>query len=382
VRVARRSAAVLPVAALLAAAATSHAGPARPPFPRPGPLPAPAPASSTPAVEMPALSGTALQSAVPVSGTVLQAAAMSGTAAGSAAGPAALSGTLVEQPALSATIQGPTVPGQERSPARPAFTRTAAGAAKPAKPPVPYEALHRRASLVMMPTAYAAHMKGPTGENAEVFLLWYIGTLYDERGLWIAPISTLFIGADLKWSFLSEKGGRPAAALGYLGGLEVPFTGGVIKVSGLAAQQQIKQSFVHDAYMVLSHQFGPLAVTGGAMYGFKKGFPVILPMLRNPNFSTKANPAPIVPWTAFGGIDLALGERHIKVEVLTLPEVTVDRPWLVNTYLGGILGFDFAYLKDRIGYEVLGYYQLPFYRWPDQKRLEKERDRMAAARRR
>jgi len=333
---------------------------------------------SGPAVEGPApVSGPALQPAAALSGSLMQSVALSGTSLASAGA----SGTLVQQPGLSATVQGAAAPGPGRVPAKPGFTRTATGAGKPPVAPVPYEELHRRAQLVLMPSAYAAHYKGPTGENAEVFLLWYIGTLYDQRGLWIAPISTLFIGADLKWSFLSEKGGRPAAALGYLGGLEIPFTGGVIKVSGLAAQQQTKQAFVHDAYMVLSHRVGPFAVTGGAMYGIKKAFPMILPMLRNPNFTTKANPAPIVPWTAFGGVDLALGERHLKVEVLTLPQVTEDRPWLVNTYLGGILGFDFAYLKDRIGYEVLGYYQLPFYRWPDQKRMEKERDRMTARRR-
>lgn len=373
--------------ALLALSCPVSAATPRPPFPSPGGLPAPAPVSSTPAAETPLaasgtvlqsaapLSGTTLQSVTPASGTVLQPAAMSGTVAG----PVAVSGTLVQQPAISATVQVPVAPA--RAQPAPAFTRTAAGAAKPAAPPVPYEDLHRRAQLVLMPSAYAAHFKGPTGENAEVFLLWYIGTLYDERGLWIAPISTLFIGADLKWSFLSEKGGRPAAAIGYLGGLEVPFTGGVIKVSGLAAQQQIKQSFVHNAYMVLSHRLGPFAVTGGAMYGIKKGFPAILPMLRNPNFTTRPNPAPDVPWMAFGGLDLAVGERHFKVEVITLPQVTEERPWLVNTCLGGILGFDFAYLKDRIGYEILGYYQLPFFRWPDQKRMEKERDRMKARRR-
>lgn len=292
-----------------------------------------------------------------------------------------ISATVAQQAAMSSTVQvAPRQPPRQATPppGHPGLSRTAAGG--PA--PVPYEELHRRASLIMFPTAYAAHFKGPTGENAEVFLLWYIGTLYDERGLSIAPISTLFIGADLKWSFLSEKGLRPAAALGYVGGLQVPFTGGVIKTSGLAEQKDIKQSFVHDAYMVLSRSFGPLALTGGAMRGIKKAFPVILPMLRNPNFSTKPNPAPEVLWAAFAGADLAVFGRHFKFEVMTLPEVEIDRPWLVNTHLGGILGFDFAYLRDRIGWELLGYYQLPFYRWPDQKRMEKERDRLEAARKR
>jgi hypothetical protein len=297
---------------------------------------------------------------------------------------AAASGTVMQAAAPSSTVQGSAIPGQQQPVApKPVLTRTvSAAAAKPAVVPVPYEELHRKASLILCPTAYAAHYKGPTGENAEVFLLWYIGTLYDQRGLSIAPISTLFIGADLKWSFLSERGGRPAAAIGYLGGLEVPFTGGVVKVSNVVGQPQVKQSVVHDAYMVLSHGFGPLSLSAGAMYGIKKAFPVILPMLRNPNFITRPNPPPDTIWTAFGGADLALLGRHFKVEVITLPEVEVDRPWLVNTYLGGILGFDFAYIRDRIGWELLGYYQLPLYRWPDQKRLEKERDRMASARKR
>lgn len=348
----------LVVAGMLAAAAARAAEPTPPPWFGKGAL-------STPASSATTLQAGGPQFTMTIPGAVV-------------------SGTVLQAPAASSTVQAPAVPARlQAGPAgKPGFTRTAA--AGPAKPPVPYEELHRRASLVMCPTAYAAHFKGPTGENAEVFLLWYIGTLYDQRGLSIAPISTLFIGADLKWAFLSERGGRPAAAIGYLGGLEVPFTGGVVRVSTLANQTPIRQAFVHDVYAVLSRNLGPIAVSGGALYGIKKAFPVILPMLRNPNFSTIRNtpPPPEIVWTAFAGFDLTLAKRHFKVEVMTLPQVNEDRPWLVNTYLGGILGFDFAYLRDRIGWELLGYYQLPFFRWPDQKRLEKERDRMTAARRR
>ncbi|MEK7475579.1 MAG: hypothetical protein AAB152_08085 [Candidatus Coatesbacteria bacterium] len=375
---------VLAAWTVAARSAAAPAGPERFSIPASPGMPSPGISATAPA-------GSGLPSAVPVSATTtaraplafstsLSGAAVSGTAIQGAA----LSGTLVLPSAPSSTVQGSAIPGQQQPVApRPSFTRTAAAApAKPAPPPVPYEELHQKASLIVCPSAYAAHYKGPTGENAEVFLMWYIGTLYDERGLSIAPISTLFIGADLKWAFLSERGGRPAAAIGYLGGLEVPFTGGVVKVSTVTAQKQTKQSIVHDVYMVLSHGLGPLSLSAGALYGIKKAFPLILPMLRNPNFTTKPNPAPDTIWTAFGGADLAVLGRHFKVEVLTLPEVEVDRPWIVNTHLGGILGFDFAYLRDRIGWELLGYYQLPLYRWPDQKRLEKERDRMTAARRR
>ncbi len=242
--------------------------------------------------------------------------------------------------------------------------------------PIPYEDLHKHASLVLMPTAYAAHFAKRTGENAEVFMAWYIGTLYNEKGLFIAPLFSLFIGADAKWAILGEKRIRPAFAIGYFGGLGVPFTGGAAKASSLAGRQTVRQAIVHDAYGVLSKSFGPVSLTAGGMYGIKKAFPVVFPMLRNLSYTTKSNPAPDTKITAWGGGELHILGRRFKAEAVTFPEIRKDRPWLVQAGFDGFLGFDFAYVKDPIGYQVLGYYMLPFYRWPDKKRLEKEAERV------
>lgn len=306
-----------------------------------------------------------------------------------------MSGTLATAGMPSSTLAGLAATPPPSSTLSAAPVVKPAVPAKPAPPPpkpaivVPYEELHKHASIVIMPSAFSAHYKGPTGENAEIFLAWYIGTLYNEKGLFIAPIFSLFVGADLKWAFLGEKTIRPAFALGYYGGLGQPFTGGAVKASALAGKQALKQTFVHDAYLVTGKHFGPVAVNAGALYGFKKAFPLFIPMLRNGSYSTTANPPSDTIWTAFGGLDISLREQHIKVEVITLPlkptdlapgEV-YDRPWLIQTHVDAFLGFDLAYLKDRIGYEVIGYYLLPFYRWPDKKRLEKEAEKMARARR-
>jgi len=313
--------------------------------------------------------------------------------------PVAPSSTLAAAVAPGATLAAPVSPGATVAVAgAPSSTVAVAGLTatvtgtpggikpKPGGPPpkpaivVPYEELHKHASLVIMPSAFSAHYSGPTGENAEVFLAWYIGTLYNEKGLFIAPIFSLFVGADLKWAIIGEKDIRPAFAFGYYGGLAQPFTGGAVKASSLAGQQAIKQSFVHDAYLVMGKHFGPVSFDVGAMRGFKRAFPQFIPMLRNTSYTTTANPASPSLWTAFGGMDLALKEQHIKIEVITLPEETVNRPWLIESHVDSFLGFDLAYLKDRIGYEVIGYYLLPFYRWPDKKRLEKEAEKAARAR--
>jgi len=284
---------------------------------------------------------------------------------------AGLSGTVVAAP----VARPPAAPKAPAAPAKPAIV-------------VPYEELHKHASLVIMPSAFSAHYKGPTGENAEVFLAWYIGTLYNEKGLFIAPIFSLFVGADLKWAFLGEKTIRPAFAVGYYGGLGQPFTGGAVKASALAGKQAVKQAFMNDGYLVVGKHFGPVSVSAGALYGFKKAFPLFIPMLRNGSYSTTDNPASDTLWTAFGGMDIALRGQHIKVEAITLPVKpkvilpgeTYVQPWLIETHVDAFLGFDLAYLKDRVGYEVIGYYLLPFYRWPDKKRLEKEAEKIERAR--
>jgi hypothetical protein len=284
---------------------------------------------------------------------------------------------LAVAPPLTATriAQPPPPPAVRTVP----VTRTMTAA--PDLPPVPYEELHKRTQLVILPTGYAAHMRGTTGENAEIFMNWWIGTFYDERGLSIAPISTLIIGADLKYSFLADKGGIPAAAIGYFGGFALPFAGGAVRAGDLAKQRGIKQTFVHNASLALSKRVGPVSFTVGMLYGFKAAYPVILPMLRNPSFSTMSNPSTSEYISVYGGFDLVLGSRHIKVEALTIP-AEPEHPWMIHSKVDQFLGFDLAFIKDRIGYEIVGYYLLPFYRWPDKKRLEKERDRQAARKKR
>jgi hypothetical protein len=235
----------------------------------------------------------------------------------------------------------------------------------------------------MMPTGYSAHALGNTGENAEVFLAWYIGTLWNESGLSIARLFSLYIGADGKFSFIDEKKWGFASALGYYGGLLIPYTGGTVKASALAGQQKesTKQVFVHDFYLALSKSFGPVAFTGGSMYGVKKAFPRAFPMLRDPATITVPNPPPESLWTVFGGADLAIGEAHFKVEVITPPFDEVYRPVLVQTHVDAFMGFDIAYLQDRFGWEVIGYYILPFVRWPDKNALVKEVEKNARAER-
>ena len=321
------------------------------PAPAPAPAPAAVPASAT------------LMAPVPASATLLAPRPIGGTA------------FLQPVPAASSTA---AVSARPRAAARPAaVSRTASGTTIT----VPFEDLHKRAQLVMMPTGYSAHTKGRTGENAEVFLAWYIGTLWNESGLSIARLFSLYIGADGKWSFLEEKGIRPAAAIGYYGGLLVPYTGGTVRASAMAGQQKdvTKQVFVHNFYMALSKSFGPLAFTGGGMYGVKKGFPRVFPMLRDPATITVPNPPPEDLWTAFGGFDLSFKDQHFKVEVITPPLDKVYRPVLVQTHIDAFMGFDVAYLQDRFGWEVIGYYILPFIRWPDKNALVKEVEKAARA---
>ena len=327
------------------------------------PGPAAVPASST------------LMAPVPVSGTLLA--------------PTPVAGTVFLQPV-------PATAGAVVPPASPAASSTVSVGARPRPAPraapvsrtasgttvtVPFEDLHKRAQLVMMPTGYAAHMKGRTGENAEVFLAWYIGTLWNESGLSIARLFSLYIGADGKWSFLEEKGVRPAAAIGYYGGLLVPYTGGTVRASALAQQQKdaTKQAFVHDFYLALSKSFGPVSFTGGAMYGVKKAFPRAFPMLRDPATITVGNPPPESLWTGFGGMDIAFRQQHFKVEVITPPFDEVYKPVLVQTHIDAFMGFDVAYLHDRFGWEIIGYYILPFLRWPDKNALIKEVEKAARA---
>ena len=210
-----------------------------------------------------------------------------------------------------------------------------------------------------------------------MFLAWYIGTLYNERGLFIAPIFSLYVGADAKWALISERGYRPAFAFGYYGGLGVPFTGGAARTTAIAKQKsQMKQAFMHNAYGAISKRSGPFTASLGGMYGIKKAFPLFIPMLRNSSYTTKSNPASDTVITAFGGLDFAWRGRHFKLEVITLPAEREARPWLVQTHIDNFMGFDIAYLKDRVGYQVVGYYLLPFIRWPDKKRLVKEQEKL------
>ena len=245
----------------------------------------------------------------------------------------------------------------------------------PAAERVSFEEMHKRTVIVMAPSAYAAYVGGTTGENFRVFLSWYIGTLSNETGLYIAPIFSLLVGVDGKWAFLEERKGIPAMAAGYYGGLAVPFTGGAVRAVEAAEQ---KQTFLHNIYGVMSKQFGPLTFSGGAMYGLKKPFPIFIPMLRNSTFTASAVTPSDRPVTVFGGMDFVFKQSHFKIEVLTVPDETENRPWLVQTHIDGFLGFDLAYLKDAVGYEIIGYYLLPFFRWPDKKQLEKEIDRAKA----
>ncbi len=304
--------------------------------------------------------------------------------------PLASATTAVAPVALGATTLAPSakppVPARAPTPLgrKPKIATTAKAApAKPkpkpkGPPPVPFEDLHKRATIVIMPSAYAAHVHKSTGENLEVFLAWYIGTLYTEQGLFIAPLFSLFIGADAKWAFLAEKKYRPAVATGYYGGMGLPFTGGAVQATSLA-EKEVRQTFMHNVYGVMSKRFGSFTVSGGTMYGFKKAFPRFLPMLRNSKFSDpkKPNQPSEMLVTAFGGLDLEFKGKHIiKIEVITVPQERMDRPWLIQSRVEAFLGFDIAYLKDRFGYEVMGYYLLPFIRWPNKKRLEKERERL------
>ncbi len=276
----------------------------------------------------------------------------------------------------------------------PAAEVTATKTQGPEEARISFEELHDRASLVMMPSAYAAHVGRETGENARAILAWYIGTLYNEEGLFIAPIFSLFAGVDAKWSFIRERRTWPATALGYYGGLTMPFTGGAIRTSmALKAsstegeqEDQLKQAWLNNLYGVMSKRFGRFAFSWGGIYGLKKALPRIYPMLRNSSYSTTPNPASDLKWTAFGGVDFSWRKGHIKLEVVTLPE-TIEpaydddaavRPWLIQSHIDGFLGFDLGYLRDRIGYEVIGYYMLPLMRWPNKKRLEKEVERAQA----
>lgn len=234
--------------------------------------------------------------------------------------------------------------------------------------------LHKRTILVMFPTAYAGHYEGGTGPNLNIFMSWFIGTLYNEKGMFIAPIFSLLLGADAKWSFLEDRGFLPGMAVGYLGGLALPFSGGGVAASGVA---KAKQTDIHNGYLVASKRFGPVAFTVGGMRGIKRAFPRIIPLLRNASYTTKAIPTPESLWSVWGGIDASYREQHMKIEVTTFPEEKVNRPWLFQTHLDGFLGFDLAYLRDAIGYEVIGYYQIPFFRWPDKRQLEKEREKLA-----
>ena len=234
--------------------------------------------------------------------------------------------------------------------------------------------LHKRTILVMFPTAYAGHYEGGTGPNLNIFMSWFIGTLYNEKGIFIAPIFSLLLGADAKWAFLEDRGFVPGLAVGYLGGLALPFTGGGVAASGVAKMKQVD---IHNGYLVASKRFGPVALSVGGMRGIKRAFPRLLPMLRNSSYTLKKIPTPESLWTVYGGIDASYREQHLKFEVTTFPEEKENRPWLFQTHIDGFLGFDIAYLRDAIGYEVIGYYQIPFFRWPDKRQLEKEREKLA-----
>jgi hypothetical protein len=128
--------------------------------------------------------------------------------------------------------------------------------------------------------------------------------------------------------------------------------------------------------MVMGKKLGPITVSGGALYGIKRAFPRVIPMLRNASYTKKAIPQSLSLWTAYAGLDFAWREQHFKLEVLTLPEEKTLRPWLIQTHIDGFLGFDVAYLRDAAGFEVVGYYQISFFRWPDKRRLEKEREKV------
>lgn len=253
------------------------------------------------------------------------------------------------------------------------MTATPAGAAPLTRKLPSEDELHKRAVLVMLPSSCAAHYDGGTGANLNIFMAWYIGTFYNEKGLSIAPISTLLIGGDAKWSFIEDRSWIPSVAAGYYGGFALPFVGGAVQATGVA---KVKQTDFHNVSGIIGKRFGPIALSTGALYGIKRAFPRLIPMLRNASFTTKVVPQSQSMWTAYGGLDFAWREQHFKVEAITLPEETVLRPWLVQTHFDGFLGFDIAYLKDVIGYEVIGYYQFSFFRWPDKRQFEKEREKL------
>ncbi len=322
-------------------------------------------------------------------------------AASALSGTAPVSATLISDGAVSSTlVLGAPVSSTflRMAPAGAGSATTGEGAPapkdeKPKEDPrtIRFEELHKRTRLAIMPTAYAAHIHRETGENLRIFLAWYIGTIYNEEGLFIAPIFSLLVGVDAKWAFIEEKRGRPGMAMGYLGGYTMPFTGGSIRSSMAlntpeGGESGLDQAFIHNFYGVLSKRFGPVAFSAGAMYGLKDCFARVYPMLRNSSYSTVPNPVSELRWTAFTGVDVTFRKKHINIEVITMPEEilpaydrdVVVRPWLIQSRVDAFLGFDLAYLRDRVGYEIVGYYVLPFARWPNKKRLDKEVERARA----
>lgn len=321
------------------------------------------PAASATSMTVPAVHrATTMTAPVVHSGTTMIAPAAVQSATTIVSGTSVSSTVPAEAAETAPVVTGPATTGDKEKPER--------------EEPTLFDELHKRAMLVMMPTGYAAHVHKETGENLEVFMAWYIGTFYTEQGLLIAPLFSLYIGIDAKWSFLAEKKYRPAVAVGYYGGLGLPFSGGAVRGSNLA-QKDLRQTFMNNFSGALSKRFGPVRFTGGALYGLKKAFPQLLPMLRNTAFSfNKANPVSETVITAYGGFDVTFKSRHFKFEVITLPQEKENRPWLFQSRIDGFLGFDMAYLKDRFGYEIIGYYLMPFFRWPNKKRLDKEQERL------
>ncbi len=316
-------------------------------------------------------------SSTPAAASVPSATLSTGSAASSTLSPApAPSATIPAGPAPTSTVMGQAAPASTVMAEAAPLTRTQAGEPQRTLRLPTEDEMHKRTYLVMLPSAFAANYRGATGANLNVFMGWYIGTFYNEKGLFIAPLFTLLIGADGKWAFLGESRAFPGVAAGYFTGLALPFTGGGVKASGVS---QNKQTDVHNVYGVMSKRVGPLSFSAGAMYGIKRALPRVVPMLRNASYTTKTIPRSESLWTAFGGVDASYREQHLKVEVLTIPEDLPEvRPWLVQTHIDGFLGFDIAYMKDAVGYEVLGYYLLPFFRWPDKRDFEKQRERLIA----
>ncbi|MDE2491683.1 MAG: hypothetical protein KGM24_12625 [Elusimicrobia bacterium] len=240
--------------------------------------------------------------------------------------------------------------------------------------------------LILTPTAYrgAGHHNTP-GLGLDFNGTYFIGRLYGKNNYENSPDHTNYIdrlglwllSADGKMEIQSDRGWRPAVAVGGQGTLmfrDSPQPTVQEQQTGVSVQVNAKSTRVlTDAYLVASKEFHGVRTSAGLMMGDFGDIvsnlseyltPEAMQFYRGPvNLPVAAVYSRTMPFASV--FYLVKPDYPIGAEIIKFNGAYGD-PYLINFKLGRFLhlNFDVALLKFTGGYDALGLFQFRFNEFP------------------